>query len=101
MGVGAFLAGAQYVATDDADRGGTLAMYQFTFGQPGTFYILEDDRGSFDTTGYTDTGVDVTAGQFSLPFTVWSQTVVAGQVLTTPTKGGSVEPSCFAFQASN
>ena len=108
-GVADFLEGAQYVATDDADKGGTLAMYQFTFAQAGTFYILEDNRGgSIDGSsyGYTDTGVDIT-GQNNLVFTVWSQTVVAGQVLITPTKGGSVEqggsvePLGFAFQASN
>jgi len=96
---GGLLAGAQYVATDGADKAATFAMYQFTFDQPGTFYILEDGRGTpMDSTGYTDTGVAVT-GPFSLPFTVWSQTVAANQVLITPSKGGSVEPSAFAFQA--
>ena len=98
-GVADFLEGAQYVATDDADKGGTLAMYQFTFDQAGTFYILEDPRGGSVTgSGYTDTGVDVT-GPFNLAFNVWSQTVDAGQVLVTPAMGGSVEPTAFAFQA--
>ena len=58
-GVADFLEGAQYLATDDADKGGTLAMYQFTFDQAGTFYLLEDPRGGTVTdTAYTDTGVD-------------------------------------------
>lgn len=99
-GVAGFLEGAQYVATDDADKGGTLAMYQFTFDQAGTFYILEDNRGgSVTSIAYTDTGVDVNFSAHNLAFSVWSQTVAAGQVLTTPAMGGSVEPTAFAFQA--
>ena len=97
-GVAGFLEGAQYVATDDADKGGTLAQYQFTFDQAGTFYILEDPRGGSVGSGYTDTGVDIT-GPFNIGFNVWSQTVAAGQVLVTPAMGGSVEPTAFAFQA--
>ena len=98
-GVGDFLAGAQYLATDDADKvPATLGSYQFTFDQAGSFYILQDIRGSFDTTGYTDTGVDI-KGAYSLNYSVWSQTVTASQVLTTPTMSGSIEPLGFAFQA--
>ena len=98
-GVGDFLAGAQYLATDDADKyQNTLGSYQFTFDQAGTFYILEDNRGgSIDTTGYTDTGVDIT-GAYGLAYSVWSQTVAANQVLITPSKSGSIEPLGFAFQ---
>ena len=74
-------------------------MYQFTFDQAGTFYILEDPRGgSVTDSAYTDTGVNV-SGPFNLGFNVWSQTVAAGQVLVTPAMGGSVEPTAFAFQA--
>ena len=99
-GVGDFLAGAQYLATDDADKvTATVGSYQFTFDQAGTFYLLEDNRGGqSDKTGYTDTAVDIT-GAHGLSYSVWSQTVAASQVLITPTKTGSVEPLGFAFQA--
>ena len=94
-----FLDGAQYVATDDADKAGTLAMYQFTFGQSGTLYLIEDDRYGGIFIDYTDTGVDIT-GPFNLEFNVWSLDVNKGQVLITPTIMGAVEPLGFAFQAS-
>mgnify|MGYP006081546577 CR=1 FL=1 len=100
-GVGDFLAGAQYLATDDADKTTSnpfLAKYQFTFDQAGTFYILEDRRGgNLNAPGFTDTGVDI--NNRGLITNVWSQTVAANQVLITPTKGGSIEPLGYAFQA--
>ena len=105
-GVADFLAGAQYVAVDDQyDKYKQLpqtplsdyATYQITFDQPGTFYLLADSRGGFNTTGYTDTGVDIGYSQWGLSFNVWSQDVVASQTVTTPGFGGSVEPIGFAF----
>ena len=100
-GVADFLEGAQYLATDDADKTTSnpfLAKYQFTFDQAGTFYILEDRRGgNLNAPGFTDTGVDI--NNRGLITNVWSQTVAANQVLITPTKGGSIEPLGYAFQA--
>ena len=94
---GALLAGAQYVATQDSDKT-TLAQYQIMFDRPGTFYILSDSRGTFVTTGYTDTGVDISYTQHGAAFNVWAQEVSAGQTVTTPVITGGITNGGFAFQ---
>ena len=86
-GVADFLAGAQYLATYDGDQvnnGTSSAQYQITFDKPGTFYMLQDSRSTPSTTGYTDTGVDISFTQHGAAFNVWSQDVIANQTVTTP-----------------
>ena len=62
-----FLAGAQYVAVDSDDKLVTYAMYEITFDQPGTFYLLADFRDTgFAPTGYTDTGVNIHHSQYRM-----------------------------------
>ena len=72
---GNILKGAQYVSTTVG-----AYKYQVTFDEAGTFYLLSENRTSFDPTsdGYTDTGVDIDFSAFSLTFSVWSQSCVGG-----------------------
>ena len=74
--------------------------YQVTFDEAGTFYLLSENRTSFDPTsdGYTDTGVDIDYSAFSLTFSVWSKAVSAGTITTPTSYTGSVEPLALAFQ---
>ena len=91
---GNILKGAQYVSTLVG-----VNTYQVTLDEAGTFYLLSENRGSFDPTGdgYTDTGVDIAYSQWSLTFSVWSKAVSAGTVTTPTGYTGSFEPMALAF----